>query len=218
MKYWETGDIYWGIAHRSLSLLTRVDLWGSPSWWRWSRGSVPRLPFASWTCPRRTWLSRWKHWDPRHGEHLPGFSSENEILGSAPPRTGVDFINCFCAFTPNFCASKKLFKKLGVGVGHKWIEQSLWFVPCAQLLLGFQGFGFLLGCFKYLCLFPFNPKLFLPLSEKTNDTIKSNILRLQHVGQSLHEHESDEKQSSQQRQNDSATIYYEVNKTEVPWE
>ena len=34
---------------------------------------------------------------------------------------------------PNFCASKKLLKKLGIGVGCKWIELSLWFVPWAQL-------------------------------------------------------------------------------------
>ena len=47
---------------------------------------------------------------------------------------------------------------------------------------------------------------------KHSNQISMNLFRLQHAGQSLHEHESDEKQSSQQRQNDSATIYYEVNK------
>ena len=33
------------------------------------------------------------------------------------------------ALVPNFCASKKLLKKLGVVVGRKWIELSLWFAP-----------------------------------------------------------------------------------------
>ena len=49
---------------------------------------------------------------------------------------GVDFMNFFVpyALAPNFCASKKLLKKLGVGIGRKWIELTLWFVPCAQLL------------------------------------------------------------------------------------
>ena len=50
--------------------------------------------------------------------------------------TGVDFIIFFCALRP--CAvpsaSKKLLKKLGVGVGRKWIELSLWFAPRTQLL------------------------------------------------------------------------------------
>ena len=42
-----------------------------------------------------------------------------------PP--GVHFINFFApyALAPNFYASKKLLKKLGVGIGRKWIELSL---------------------------------------------------------------------------------------------
>ena len=48
---------------------------------------------------------------------------------------GFNFINFFApyALALNFCASKKLIKKLGVGVGRKWIEQPLCFAPCAQL-------------------------------------------------------------------------------------
>ena len=39
--------------------------------------------------------------------------------------------NFFCTLHP--CASKKLLNKFGLCVGHKWIEQSLWFAPIAQL-------------------------------------------------------------------------------------
>ena len=72
---------------------------------------------------------------PKTRGTLAGFLIWKRDFRQCTPRTGVDFINCFCALTPNFCASKKLLKKLGVGVGHKWIEQSLWFAPCTQLLL-----------------------------------------------------------------------------------
>ena len=37
------------------------------------------------------------------------------------------------ALVPNFYASKKLLKTLGVGVRRKWIKQSLWFAPCTQI-------------------------------------------------------------------------------------
>ena len=34
---------------------------------------------------------------------------------------------------PNFCASKKASQKLGVGVGRKWIELTLWFVQGSRV-------------------------------------------------------------------------------------
>ena len=49
---------------------------------------------------------------------------------------GVDFKNWFAPYRtlrPNFMPQNS-FSKLGLGVGRNWIELSLWFAPCAQLL------------------------------------------------------------------------------------
>ena len=50
--------------------------------------------------------------------------------------TGVNFINFFAPYALglNFCASKKLLKKLGVGAECKWMELPLWFCLWVQLL------------------------------------------------------------------------------------
>ena len=53
------------------------------------------------------------------------------------------------ALAPNFYSSKKLLKKLGVGVGCKWIELSLCFAPFAQLLWNQPPMNPIFGCPVY---------------------------------------------------------------------
>ena len=85
--------------------------------------------------------------EPETFEYQPFWSLDSKWFGiqmvslwmprfQMPSVSGVNFLNFFAPYAlgPNFCASKKLLKKLGVGVGRKWIELSLWLVPNSKPL------------------------------------------------------------------------------------